>query len=73
MDPFNGDYRAALALVRQFAATLLGLPEVEAVHVVELPLDIGADTSLAGNTAQAADSAPFELRVVIKDKLDESS
>ena len=73
VDPFNGDYRAALALVRQFAATLLGLPEVEAVHVVELPLDIGADTSLAGNTAQAADSAPFELRVVIKDKLDESS
>jgi hypothetical protein len=73
VDPFNGDYREALALVRRFAATLLGLPEVEAVHVIELPLDIGSDSALQGNTAQQANSAPFELRVVIRDRLNESS
>ena len=73
VDPFNGDYREALAMVRQFAATLLGLPGVEAVNVVELPLDIGSDSSLAGDTARKAGAAPFELRVVIRDKSHESS
>ena len=73
VDPFDGDYRQALALVRQFAATLLGLPEVEAVHVLELPLDIGPDSALSGDTAGQANTAPFELRIVIRDKTDESS
>jgi hypothetical protein len=73
VDPFDGDYREALAMVRQFAATLLGLPGVEAVNVVELPLDIGSGSSLAGDTARKAGAAPFELRVVIKDKSHESS
>ena len=35
--------------------------------------NIGADSALAGDTAQQADSAPFELRVVIRDRLNESS
>ena len=73
IDPFDGDYRKALALVRQFAATLLGLPEVEAVHVLELPLDIGPDTALRGDTDRRGKTAPFELRIVIRDKANESS
>jgi len=73
VDPFDGDYREALAMVRQFAATLLGLPGVEAVNVVELPLDIGSGSSLAGDTARKAGAAPFELRVVLRDKSHESS
>ncbi len=73
VDPFDGNYREALALVRQFAATLLGLPEVEAVHVLKLPLDIGPESALRGDTASQTDSAPFELRIVIKDKTNESS
>jgi len=73
IDPFDGDYRKALALVRQFAATLLGLPEVEAVHVLELPLDIGPDTALRGDTDRQGETAPFELRIVIRDKANESS
>ena len=73
VDPFDGDYRRALGLVRRFAATLLGLPEVEAVHVLELPLDIGSDSALRGDTGREASKAPFELRVVIRDKINESS
>ena len=73
VDPFDGDYRRALGLVRQFAATLLGLPEVEAVHVLELPLDIGPDSALSGDTERRARKAPFELRIVIRDKRNESS
>ena len=73
VDPFDGQYREALAMVRNFAATLLGLPEVEAVHVLKLPLDIGSESALRGDTARQADTAPFELRVVIRDKIDESS
>ncbi len=73
VDPFDGDYRRALDLVRQFAATLLGLPEVEAVHVLELPLDIGPDSALSGDTERRARKAPFELRIVIRDKSNESS
>ncbi len=73
VDPFNGDYRQALALVRQFAATLLGLPEVEAVHLLKLPLNVGSESALSGDTALQADTAPFELRIVIRDKTNESS
>jgi hypothetical protein len=73
VDPFNGNYREALAMVRQFAAALLSLPEVEAVDVVALPLDIGSDSALRGDTTREVGTAPFELRVVIKDKSHESS
>jgi hypothetical protein len=73
VDPFNGDYREALALVREFVATLLGLPEVEAVHVIKQPLDVDSESALRGDTALQAVTAPFELRVVIRDKIDESS
>lgn len=73
VDPFDGDYRQALGLVRGFAAALLGMPEVEAVHVLELPLDIGPDSALSGDTERQANKAPFELRIVIRDKSNESS
>ncbi len=73
VDPFDGDYRQALGMVRRFAATLLGLPEVEAVHLLELPLDTGSDTALSGDTERQASTAPFELRMVIRDKSNESS
>ena len=73
VDPFDGDYRQALGMVRRFAETLLGLPEVEAVHLLELPLDTGSDTALSGDTERQASTAPFELRMVIRDKADESS
>ena len=73
VDPFDGDYRQALALVRRFAATLLGLPDVEAVAVLKQPLDVTSDAALQGNTEVVADVAPFEMRIVLRDKSNEGS
>lgn len=73
VDPFDGDYRQALALVRQFAAALLGLPNVEAVYVLRQPLDVTSDAALQGSTQATADVAPFEMRIVLRDRSNESS
>ena len=73
VDPFNGDYREAIAMVNQFVASLLTLPNVEAVNVVEMPLDLGSDAALRGSAEAQTGKAPFELRVVIRDKIRESS
>lgn len=71
--PFDGNYRAAIALVRQFAETLLGFPEVEAVRVVEFPLDTSSDAKLSGDTNRQDLKAEFKLHVVIGAEPDESS
>jgi len=73
VEPFSGDYRAALRMVRGFAATLLGMSQVEAVQVLELPLDVTSDAALSGDTKGALNAAPFELRIVIRSKINESS
>ena len=67
--PFAGDYRAALALVRQFADNLRSLPGVESVEVESLPLDIGPQASLSGDARKSGPGAvaEFELRVAIRD------
>ena len=72
VDPFSGNYREALELVSQFADTLRELPDVEDVQVLDLPLDIGSDEPLAGSTTRREDTAPFELRVVIREKINEA-
>ena len=73
VDPFNGDYREAIAMVNQFVAGLLALPNVEAVNVIEMPLELGSDSALRGSAEAQTGKAPFELRVVIRDKVRESS
>jgi hypothetical protein len=73
VEPFSGDYRAALGMVRGFAAALLGMSQVEAVQVLELPLDVTSNAALSGDTKGALNVAPFELRIVIRDKINESS
>lgn len=71
--PFDGNYRAALEMIRRFADTLLGLPEVEAVSVIDYPLETGSDQTLSGDTDREVIEAPFKLHVVIGNKTDESS
>ena len=72
VDPFSGNYREALDLVSEFAETLRRLPDVENVLVLDLPLDIGSEEAISGSTRRRADTAPFKLRIVIKDKPDEA-
>lgn len=68
--PFDGDYRAALEMVSRFAEALRAVPRVHDVQVVSLPLDIGSDNRLAGDASvdSRVGAAPFELRVVLKDR-----
>ena len=72
VSPFAGDYRAALALVRQFADHLRSLPGVESVEVVSLPLDIGPGARLSGDARPAVSGAvaEFQLRVAIREEGD---
>jgi hypothetical protein len=68
--PFRGDYRAAIETINRFVESLSQQPEVAAVKIVHLPLNISPDTSLSGNTANSAreqaDKAEFKLLVVLK-------
>ncbi len=73
VEPFDGNYRDAIAMVRQFADTLLGFPEVEAVSVIEFPLDTSSDAKLRGDTDRKDLKAKFKLHLVISDETDESS
>lgn len=73
VDPFNGDYRQAIDLVKQFTSALLALSGVEAVNVLEEPLDTGSDSKIRGDTNRKDLKANFKLRIVIGDKSGESS
>ena len=70
IEPFDGNYRQALATVRRFADSLRGLPEVDDVTVESMPLDIGPDATLSGSAKDIAgrDTAVFELRIALKPK-----
>ena len=51
----------------------MGAIRVEAVNVLEYPLDTGSDRRLAGDTSRSDLQAKFKLHVVIGDEVDESS
>ncbi len=67
---FAGDYRAALDSVNGFAALLQKHPQVEAVTVVQQPVNVSAYTSLQGSTldaeAQQMPAARFKIKVILK-------
>ncbi|NIM29621.1 MAG: hypothetical protein GTO67_11620 [Gammaproteobacteria bacterium] len=72
VEPFDGNYRQAIEKVKQFQAALLALPQVEAVNVVELPLDTSSDKVLQGDLRQGNPEARFKLHVVIGERVDEA-
>lgn len=65
IEPFAGDYRAAIARVREFARALRALARVHAVEIESLPLDLSPGAVLQGNDGAAAGAAPFALKAVI--------
>ena len=73
IEPFSGDYRAALEMVRRLAERLKSEPDVEEVKVLAAPLEIGSGQRLSGVVDAKIGTAPFELRVVLKDKDGEAS
>jgi hypothetical protein len=68
VQPFDGDYRAALELIGRFADRLREQPGVETVEVISLPLDIGSERRLLGDAGadMSQSTAGFELRVVLR-------
>lgn len=70
IDPFDGDYRAALDMLEAFAANLRGLQGVVEVRLLKLPLNLSPNQALSGSAVgdRARDEAGFSLIVVFGDQ-----
>ena len=66
IEPFDGDYRAAIDTVRRLAHALAGPAGVEHVRVLTLPLDLSPERTLTGDTETSAEAAAFEVRVALR-------
>lgn len=67
--PFHGDFRAAIAAIQRLARELARDPAVADVQVLKLPLNVNPDSTLAGDTRDAAEhtgTAEFEIIVTLK-------
>lgn len=67
--PFHGDFRAAIAAIHRLARELARDPAVADVQVAKLPLNVNPESTLAGDTRDAAEhsgSAEFEIIVTLK-------
>ncbi|MEX2524703.1 MAG: hypothetical protein WD750_07075 [Gammaproteobacteria bacterium] len=65
LEPFNGDYRKAIAVINEFVEELGGREGVYDVSILNLPLDVSSDASLQGNTGAEGKDARFSIRVVL--------
>ena len=66
---FKGDFRRAIIAINALAERLRDDPAVEAVRIVQLPLNASPTLALSGNTADnpaQAGAAEFKLVVVLK-------
>ena len=66
IEPFDGDYRAAIGTIHRFAGALAAPPGVEHVRILALPLDLSSHRTLAGAADAAAGAATFEIRVALR-------
>ena len=65
IEPFAGDYRAAILRVRELARALRALALVRAVEIEALPLDLSPEAVLQGSGGGPAGAAPFALKALI--------
>ena len=66
IEPFDGDYRAAIGTIRRFAGALAASPGVGRVRVSSLPLELSPEQTLTGDAEAVADTAAFEILVVLR-------
>ena len=66
IEPFDGDYRAALDTVRRFAGALAVRPGVEHVRILTLPLELSSEHALTGDADSPSQGAEFEIRIVLR-------
>lgn len=69
---FTGDYRAALNSVNKFVANLKLDKNVEAVEIIQAPVNVSSYVGLQGSTTDEQSTqrqpAVFKLKVILKDK-----
>ncbi|MFQ5659984.1 MAG: hypothetical protein ACE5GZ_06125 [Gammaproteobacteria bacterium] len=65
LEPFEGDFREAIATINQFAETLRNGKSVHDISIVSFPLDISSSASLQGNTQSVRKRADFTIRIVL--------
>lgn len=65
IEPFDGNYRDAIAMVKDFAETLRENDSTYSVSIESFPLDISSNATLQGNAQATAKKALFSLRAVI--------
>ena len=66
IEPFDGNLREAMDLVKRFAEDLRARERVRTVSVLAMPLDVSSATALQGNTQAVRHEAGFSLRVVLE-------
>ena len=66
IEPFDGDYRRAIATVRRLADALAAHPGVEHVRILSLPLELGSEHALTGAAGTTGEDAAFEVRVTLR-------
>jgi hypothetical protein len=65
IEPFDGNYREAIAMVNKFAETLRGIDSTYSISIESFPLDISSTATLQGNAKSSGKAALFSLRAVI--------
>ena len=63
LEPFYGDYRGAIEIIDGLAAELEANDSVQEVTVVQYPLDIRSEASVAGSTTAGNESAAAEFKI----------
>ena len=66
IEPFDGDYRAAIDTIRRFVAVLTAPPGVEHVRILTLPLELSSEHTLTGAAETTDEAAAFEIRVTLR-------
>ncbi len=74
VDPFEGDYREAIALINDFTEHLRKAPGIARVEIARLPIDLGSDTVLKGDAREGSgqQEGKFSLRVVLREERHET-
>ena len=67
LEPFYGDYRGAIDIIDGLAAELEANDSVQDVTVVQYPLDIRSEASVAGSTTAGNEriEAEFKIKIVV--------
>lgn len=64
IEPFDGDYRAALALIDRFANQLKKAPVIAAIAKEKLPVDLDAGREITGSADTKVLPGEFALKII---------